>query len=499
MMQKFKNLKNKQKAVWIGIAAALISAAALAVIISLWMRKKNGEGSENVAYTQTVAEWMGASTASGMTNRFSGIVESPDTWSAQLEPEAVVAKVLVNEGDEVKKDQELFVYSTEKYETDLAQADIDLTRMNNEIKSIQDAMNMLKKQLGSASGTERANLSLQIEEQNLSLEQKKLDIEGKENEIAKLKEKTENAAVKSPIDGVVKSVRNPNAQQDESMMDNQESNAFLTIMQTGDLRVKGTVNEQNIGILTEGSPVIVHSRVDEKATWTGSITKIDKDKTASDQTNAMYGFGESSNSSTNYNFYVRLDSSEGLMMGQHVYLEQKEEGLDSEEAASSASEKEEGILLYSFLVDQSDPEHPFVWKANKKNRLKKQEVTLAGADETAETVLVTDGLAMEDEICMPDESLKEGMKTKPMSEMTQDMAGDAMQGGDMGGRLKSPDGLEGNPEDAGMMEEGEPIENAGEGENGEHKDPANAAEGAVHAGAAGEDGEAAEESGENAS
>ena len=48
------------------------------------------------------------------------------------------------------------------------------------------------------------------------------------------------------------------------------------------------------------------------------------------------------NTSTSYPFYVELESSEGLLLGQHVYIEQ-DNGLE---------EREEGIWLdEAFLVD----------------------------------------------------------------------------------------------------------------------------------------------------
>ena len=54
--------------------------------------------------------------------------------------------------------------------------------------------------------------------------------------------------------------------------------AFMTIVATGDYRVKGTIDEQsflNSG-LAEGQAVIVRSRVDESKTWQGTISKIDE-------------------------------------------------------------------------------------------------------------------------------------------------------------------------------------------------------------------------------
>ena len=67
------------------------------------------------------------------------------------------------------------------------------------------------------------------------------------------------------------------------------------------------------------------------------------------------------------------------------------------------------------MVDQTDPDHPFVWK-DVRGRLQKQEVTISEVREELEKVKISDGLTAEDSICIPDGTLKPGMKTAPMSE-----------------------------------------------------------------------------------
>ena len=55
------------------------------------------------------------------------------------------------------------------------------------------------------------------------------------------------------------------------------------------------------------------------------------------------------------------------------------------------------------------------WK-DKGGKLAKQEVTIGEEREDIGKVCITSGLALTDSICFPDESLREGMKTAPMSE-----------------------------------------------------------------------------------
>ena len=98
-------------------------------------------------------------------------------------------------------------------------------------------------------------------------------------------------------------------------------------------------------------------------------------------------------------------------MGQHVYVE-PDLGQENEEEAGS-------IWIGSYMVDQTDPDHPFVWK-DVNGRLRKQEVVIGDTQEEIGKIRITEGLTLEDSICMPEENLKEGMKTLPMSEKPAD-------------------------------------------------------------------------------
>ena len=96
-------------------------------------------------------------------------------------------------------------------------------------------------------------------------------------------------------------------------------------------------------MISEGQPVILRSRIDENQTWTGTIQKIDTENAEKGNSTSSYaGDSESgSQSSRSIPFYVSLDSSEGLMMGQHLYIELDE----------GQTEKKEGIWIYSgYLV-----------------------------------------------------------------------------------------------------------------------------------------------------
>ena len=119
------------------------------------------------------------------------------------------------------------------------------------------------------------------------------------------------------------------------------SNAFITILSTGSYRVKGTVNELNIQNIVEGEPVIVRSRVDSSQIWHGTMGTIDKDSATTNSNSNSFGMmdasGDSQTSSSTYPFYVNLDYSDGLMLGQHVYIE-NDEGQEDQKAGLWLSE-----------------------------------------------------------------------------------------------------------------------------------------------------------------
>ena len=387
----------KKKMLILGLAAAVLVAG-----LACWKLAagKGSKESDNVVYVNTVEKLMSLGSGTGTVNRFSGVVESQETWSVAQNQEKTVKEVLVQVGQEVTKGTALFSYDTEKFQSDLAQAQLDLERLQNEVSSMQTAIQDLEKEKKQADSGSQATYTLQIQDQQLQVKQKQFDIQSKQLEIDKLNENINNATVTSEIDGVVKSINTGNS------TDYSTDTSFITIMKTGDLKIKGSINEQNIGSLVEDQAVLVHSRVDDSQTWKGKVTKIDREN-ASNQTSSYYSSGDSSNSSSAYPFYVELESSDGLMLGQHVYIEP--------DYGQSESEEREGIWLDSYMIDMTG-ETPFVWADNGKGKLEKRAVTLGEYDEDMDQYQISAGLTKDDAITFPEEGLEEGMETAISSE-----------------------------------------------------------------------------------
>jgi len=97
--------------------------------------------------------------------------------------------------------------------------------------------------------------------------------------------------------------------------------------------------------------------------------------------------------SSKYPFYVEPDSTEGLMLGQHVYME-----LEQEEGQPA------GIGISSAFVCYDDDGNAYVW-AEKNGRLEKREVTLGEYNPMADLQEITRGITLEDYLAFPDEEL----------------------------------------------------------------------------------------------
>ena len=96
---------------------------------------------------------------------------------------------------------------------------------------------------------------------------------------------------------------------------------------------------------------------------------------------------------------MNLDSSDGLMLGQHVYIE-PDEGQDDNKV---------GIWLNDYFIVDADTDSPYVWIADAGNKLVKRDVVLGQYDENLAEYEIADGLTEKDKIAFPTDELKEGM------------------------------------------------------------------------------------------
>lgn len=421
-------MQKKQKII-IGACTVLCIGVIGAGIFFLQHKDKGNK--EELAYVMSVSSM---NNMAG-TQKLAGIVESQKTLDIQKDAEREVKEILVKTGDEVEVGTPLFIYDTAKLEADLQQANLDLERADNDMKNQKDQIAQLEKEKKKAPEKEQLSYTTQIQSAQMDLKKSEYEKKAKEVEINRIKGQIENSTVTSEMKGVVKSVNNSQNGENINPYDG-SSQAFMTILATGEYRIKGKVNEQNITQIVEGDPAIIRSRVDENAIWRGTYTAVDtKNPNTNSNDGMMLGSGqEQQTTSTSYPFYVELESSEGLLLGQHVYIEQ-DTGLE---------EREPGIWLDEAFIADLDKK-PYVWVESSKGTLEKKTVVLGTHDENMMQYKIESGLKSSDYVAYPQEFFKEGVKTT--HEMTEDMMG--MPEGEM-----IPEG-EAIPEEEMMPEEGE--------------------------------------------
>ena len=415
-----------KKRILILLGILIISGAAGGVCWKMGVFGQEQESGET-AYVTEISQITGD--VAGIANRYAGVVEPQKTEEVELENGRKVKTVKVKTGEEVKQGQLLFEYDLTSIQEDLEETQLDLDRLKNEAASLNEQIATLEKEKKQAEKKDQLSYTIEIETNKMNLKKNEYSQKSKQAEIAKLQNTMGNTEVRSPIDGVIQKIDTTKlttgddgtdgmdqdlSYSDTSMAGDSSQKGFITILSTGAYRIKGTVNEMNVGSIIEGQPVIIRSRVDEKQVWKGTMGSVDRESANSQNSNNSWGMidasGDAQTSSTTYPFYVELQSSEGLMLGQHVYIEPDE----------GQEEKKEGLWLSEFYIVDADTNSPYVWAADKDKRLVKKSVILGQYDENLGEYEIVEGLTKKDCIAYPSELYEEGMKTTTNSAAATD-------------------------------------------------------------------------------
>lgn len=377
----------KKKALIAGVAAIVAVAVIVAVLWGSGLFFKMSAGEE--VYVQSVASLNSA--AYGQANRFMGVVQAQNVEEIRNESGQTIDEIYVKEGDTVTAGTALFAYDSAEQREQLEMSQMDLDNKAQEIVSYQNQIAELQQERDKVSEGEKFEYTTEMQSLQLKIQEVENERANLSKEISEARKAIEACVVRCTTDGVIKKIN-----RDSSENYNGEG-AFITIAATGDYSVRGTVNEQQVASLAEGDPILVHSRVDDKV-WHGSITKVDTDNVVSRGSEDMYAEEMSGeNSSTNYYFYVSLDDAEGLILGQHLYLEPDQ----------GQMEGKTGIWLSGGYIVHED-EDAYVWVANKRGRMEKRRVTLGKYDESLDEYEISEGLKLTEYIAFADESIREG-------------------------------------------------------------------------------------------
>lgn len=369
-----------------------------ALLLALLLGTLTGCGNKLPAvYVQSVSQIMGYGTMGG-SNACAGVVVAQSEVKVERDESRKVAELRVEVGQTVSAGEVLFVYDTDEIQLTIDRAKLEIEQMKNTVKDYTEQITQLEKEKKSAPESEKLSYTVRIQSLEADKKETEYNITVKERELADLQENVGSGAVTAPIDGKIKTI-NENGGYDN--MTGQPL-PYITLIQDGAYRVKGKVNELNLSEFYVGQTVTIRSRADETMTWTGMIAEIDTapETNNNDGMYYDYGFGVSDEmtSTSSYPFYVDLDTVDGLLLGQHVFIE----------AGGGLTETLEGVSLYADYVLGSEEEGYYVWAANADNEIEKRTVTVRSFDEMLYCYVIAEGLTAEDRIAFPDDSIQEG-------------------------------------------------------------------------------------------
>ena len=350
-----------------------------------------GCSSGNAVYVQSVEV---LSNLGGIApgDHFLGMVVSEHVTKIDRDQEKSVKELLVQEGDDVKEGQELFSYDTEELQLSYDKKCLELEQLQASIESYTSQIKRLEQERAGVSGTEKLRYTLEIQTAQLDQKEAELKLKTKEKEVQQAADLLENSTVVSPINGRVQDIN-------ESGTNSQgEKAAYITIQQIGSYRVKGVLGELQRGGIQEGDRVTMVSRTDDTKAWSGSVTLVDyENPSQGSDMDRYYGMStDEMTTSSKYPFYVELDSTEGLMLGQHLYI-----------SLELPEDQPAGIPIGSAFICYGEDGTAFVWAENK-GKLEKRTVTLGEYNPMTDAQEVLTGIGLEDYLAFPDELCREG-------------------------------------------------------------------------------------------
>ena len=382
------------------VVPAVITA--LAAIFCLWWFVLRDDGSSTPVSVEKVS--IITRIGGGIQNRFAGLVEPQETLDVALDSSRKLHETFVAVGDEVEEGDKLFSYTTEDLELQLEQMTLDIDRVKNSIKTLESTISALKKERDKlTSDSLKLEYTQQIQSNEAQVKQEEYNLKIKELDRDKQKEKVDNSIIYAEMSGIIQSITSQDA--DSSMgggyYDPSQSNAYITILALGDFRIKGNINEQNMWDLEAGTEVTIRSRLDSNMTWVGYVDYIDKENPSSSSDSGFGYYMPASDpmlSSSKYPFYVILEDTEGLMLGQHVYIE------------PYSAVEESGLWLSEYYILTDEDGTTWVWAVNQdRDRIEKRIVTLGGYDIDMHSFEILTGLTPDDEIAWPEDFIRQGL------------------------------------------------------------------------------------------
>ena len=380
----------------------------IALILALCLLCLTGCGNKGGGvYVQSVKALTGyGGIAPG--DRFGGIVVSENVAEIHKDSNKIIGELLVREGDDVTEGQILFSYDTDQLQLALDKQNLELEQLRISIESYTEQIADLEKTRDRVAESQKLQYTIQIQSLQVDLKEAELKLKAKEAEVAQSQNILENATVVAPVSGRIQSIS-------ENGTDNYGNPLpYISIQQAGSYRVKGVLGELQRGGIMEGDRIRIVSRTDESVFWMGTVSLVDYESPYQGSQNDMY-YGmmpDEMSSSSRYPFYVELDSTDGLLLGQHVYMEKY-----TEEDAFT------GVSISSAFVCYAEDGSNYVWAENK-GKLEMRTVVIGEYNMMTDTYQILEGLTEDDYIAFPDYELcQPGVATTHDAPSAEEMEG----------------------------------------------------------------------------
>lgn len=343
-----------------------------------------GCGSDGAGISVQRADQLAAAGQAG--DRYAGMVVSENVVEIQRDSSKTVEELYVEVGQEVKAGDKLFSYDSDALELDLEKAQLEVEKMENEQADYTEQLAKLEKQLSRTSNSStKVRLTLEINTLKTTMMENDYNLASRKQEIEKLQEMLQNVDITTPVDGTIRQI-------DEEG----QTGVYIMVQQSGAYRVQGNINEMSMGgSLMPGARVKIYSRVSDQV-WMGTVEQIDTENPVQNDNNMYYGPSDNMTMTSTYPFYVTLDSVDGLLLGQHVYME-----VEMQEQAMPGLWIPENFLTEITTDEQTFEMSAKVWVAGSNGKLTQRTVSLGMQDYMTGCYEILSGLAPEDYVADP--------------------------------------------------------------------------------------------------
>ena len=371
----------------------------------------------------------------GLMDRYAGMVVAGETAQVQRDSTKTILETYVQQGDLVKPGDVLFAYDTEAIQLDLDKLYLEKENLENSISAANAAITELENERSKAKDSEKLSYTLEIDSKRADIREAEYNIGLKDRDIAAMEASLENAEIVAPIAGRIMSIDEDGSGSNNNYYyyDDQQSGNnvdYITVTDVARLRVEGNISELNAPALMEGMEMVVRSRIDETKPWKGTLSMIDWEHPVDKNNNnggMVYISGGESDSemtlATKYPFYIELTDTEGLMLGQHVYIEPDQ---------GDGGDTPAGPMIPEYYIGFEDNGDAYVWAADSRDRLEKRTVSLGVYDEMTGCYEITDGLTMSDYIAFPMEQMEAGAPVERYEEPETDAGAEGAEAFPMG-------------------------------------------------------------------